>query len=214
MEKLSSIWFVTWRRRATLDSSSSLIPRKALSATVMQISQEIGTGNLHWWIPVLPSHKADGSSSTQDALSHGSQTSFSNCTVHYQGQVHHHVTGTMWHHSRHEPSTTGNEGAKLQGRLYQTLCLLQSIWEQRRCPGTCKASKAMPKDQAHKHLLSSFFVNTYERVLSRSSSSTPNTRLLMHSQKLWQKWLPASSLPYVQCVTSLISKPPKWGSVI
>jgi hypothetical protein len=54
-----------------LDSSSILILRKVLYATVMQICQEIRTRNLHPWIPVLPSHEADGSSSTQDAPSPG-----------------------------------------------------------------------------------------------------------------------------------------------
>jgi hypothetical protein len=37
----------------------------------MQISQETGAGNLHPWIPVPPSHEADGSFSMQDAPSHG-----------------------------------------------------------------------------------------------------------------------------------------------
>ncbi len=71
MEKLSSTWYATWRRRPTYNSGSSLIPRKASSATVMRISQEIGTGNSHPLIPVPPSHKAGGSSSIQDAPSHG-----------------------------------------------------------------------------------------------------------------------------------------------
>jgi hypothetical protein len=37
----------------------------------MRISEGIGKGNVHPWIPVPPSHKVDGSSSTQDAPSHG-----------------------------------------------------------------------------------------------------------------------------------------------
>ena len=53
------------------DSKSSLIPRKILNVTVMLISQEIGTRHLCQWTPVLPSHKVDGLSSTQDAPSPG-----------------------------------------------------------------------------------------------------------------------------------------------
>ncbi len=111
----------------------------------------------------------------------GLQASVSNHTIYNWGQVHCFVTSTTWCHSHHEP-TTGNEGAKLQGCLYQTLCLLQSIWRQHRSPGTCKASKATSKDQAHKCLLSSFFANMCKTGLSRSPPLTPKTRLLTHSQ--------------------------------
>ncbi len=51
--------------------SSSLIPRKVLNATATLISQETGTRHSHLWTPVLPSHEAVGSSSTQDAPSPG-----------------------------------------------------------------------------------------------------------------------------------------------
>ncbi len=139
----------------------------------------------------------------------GLKTSISNHTVYYWGWVHCHVTGTAWCHSHHEP-LTGNEGVKLQGCLYQTLCILQGIWRQYRSPGTCMASKAMPKDQAHKCLLSSLFANTCKRGLSRSSPSAPKTRLLMHSQKLWHKT--TSNVIAALCAVGNLFKPPKWGS--
>ncbi len=85
----------------------------------------------------------------------GLQTSISNCTVYHWGWVHPHATGIMWRHSHYE-HTTGNEGEKLQGHLYCTLCPLQDIWRQCRSSRACKASKAIPKDQAHTCLLSSF----------------------------------------------------------
>ncbi len=71
MAKLYFIWFATWRRRATFDLSSNLIPRKVLNFTAMPISLKIGTRGLQQWTPVLLSHKVDGSSSMPDAPSHG-----------------------------------------------------------------------------------------------------------------------------------------------
>ncbi len=130
----------------------------------MRISQEIGTGNLHPWIPVPPSHEADGSSFMQDAPSLGPpnfnlksrcllpRPSTSPCHRHY-------VTSfPLW-------PTTGNEGAELQGCLYQTLCLLQGIWRRCGSPKTCEASKATPKDQAHQCLLSSLLQHVQKELI-------------------------------------------------
>ncbi len=140
----------------------------------------------------------------------GLQTSVSNYAVYYQGWVHCHVTRTPWCHSCHEP-TTGNKGAKLQGCLYQTLCLLQSIWRQRRHPGTCKASKAMPKDQANKCLLSSLLQTCVKGAYQDLPHRHKRPDCWCTHKSSGTKWLPASSLPYVWCLTS---KPPKWGSVM
>ncbi len=132
----------------------------------------------------------------------GLQTSISNHTVHYRGQVHPHVTGTTWCHSHHEP-TTGNEGAKLQGHLYWTLCLLQSIWRYCRSPGTCKASKTTPKDQAHKCLLSSFLWTRTKGAYKDLPHQRQRPDCWCTHKSSGTKWLPALLPPYVQCVTSL-----------
>ncbi len=138
------------------------------------------------------------------------QTSTSNRTVHYWGWVHCYVTSTTWRHSHHEP-TTGNEGAKLQDHLYQTLCLLQGIWRQHRSPGTCKASKAMPKDQANTCLLSSFF----QKHAKGAYQDLPHRHQRpdwTHSRKLWHKM--TSSIIASTCAVRNLSKPPEWGSVM
>ncbi len=95
-----------------------------------------------------------------------------------------------------------NEGAKLQGRLYQTLCLLQSIWRQRRSPGTRKASKATPKDQAHKCLLSSFS-QTQVKGAYQDLPYQHQRPDCWCTHKSSTKQPPASLLPYVPFVTSL-----------
>jgi hypothetical protein len=51
------------------------------------------------------------------------------------------------------------------------------------------------------------FANTCKRGLSRSSPSTPKTRLLTHSQKLWHKM--TSSVIVAICAVRNLSKPPK-----
>jgi hypothetical protein len=51
------------------------------------------------------------------------------------------------------------------------------------------------------------FANTCKRGISRSSLSTPKTRLLMHSQKLWHKM--TSSIIAAICAVRNLSKPPK-----
>ncbi len=134
----------------------------------------------------------------------GLQTPFSNHAVHYWGWVHCYVTSTTWRHSRHEP-TTENEGAKLQGCLYQTLCLLQSIWRQRMSFRTCKASKVTPKDQAHKHkcLLSSFLQTHAKGAYQDLPHQHQRPDCWCTHKSSGTKWLPASLLPYVWCVTSL-----------
>ncbi len=48
--------------------------------------------------------------------------------------------------------------------MYQALCLLHGIWRYLGCSRTCKDFQAMPKDQAHKHLLSSFFQACAQRT--------------------------------------------------
>ncbi len=132
----------------------------------------------------------------------GLQTSILNCTVYHWGRVHSHVTGTTWHHYHYEPAT-GNEGARLQGHLYWALCLLQGVWRQFRPSWTCNASKAMPKDQAHKCLLSSFLQacaqGTHQDLPYRRQR--PNCWCSHKSSGI--NWLPTSSLLYVRCATSL-----------
>ncbi len=85
----------------------------------------------------------------------GFQTSVTSCTFYHRGQIHCYVTISTWRHPCYEPAT-GNEGARLPSHLYQTSCVLKGIRGQLRCSGTCYASQAMPKDQAHQCLLSSF----------------------------------------------------------
>ncbi len=132
----------------------------------------------------------------------GLQTSVSNCTVYYQGRVHCYLTSSTWRHSCHE-RTTGNEGANLQGHLCWTLCLPQSIWRQHRSPRTCKASKAMSKDQAHKCLLASF-LQTRAKGAYQDLPHQHQRPDCWHTHKsTGTKWLPASLSPYVRCVTSL-----------
>jgi hypothetical protein len=168
----------------------------------MHISQDIGTGNLHLWIAVQPSHEADESSSTQDAHLLGLQTSISNRTVYYWGWVHCHVIGTTWHHSHYEPST-GNEGARLQGHLYQILCILQGIWRQCKSSRTCRASKTTPKDQAHKCLLLSFLQTCAQGAHQDLSHKHQRPDCWCTHKSSGTKWLPTSSPLYVRCVTSL-----------
>ncbi len=132
----------------------------------------------------------------------GLQTSVSNCTVYYQGWVHCYVTSITWCHSCHEPNT-GDEGAKLQGHLYQTLCLLQSIWRLCRSPRTCKASKATSKDQAHKCLLSSFLQTHAKGAYQDLPHWCQRPDCWCTHKSTGTKWLPASSSPYVWWVTSL-----------
>ncbi len=165
---------------------------------------EIGTGNLHPWVPVPPSHEADGSFLLRILHLMVLQTSISNCAVHFWGWVHHHVTGTTWSHSHHELSTE-NEGAELQGHLYQTLCLLQGIWRQCRSPGTCKASKAkaMPKDQSYTYLLSSLLQTRATGANQELPHQHQRSDCWCTHESSGTKWLPASLLPYVWCVTSL-----------
>ncbi len=132
----------------------------------------------------------------------GLQTSVSNCTVYYQGRVHRYVTSSTWHHSHHEP-TTENEGAKLQGCLFWTLCLLQSIWIQHRSPRTCKASKATSKDQAHECLLSSFWQTCAKGAYQDLPHQHQRPDCWRTHKSTGTKWLPASLSPYVRCVPSL-----------
>ncbi len=132
----------------------------------------------------------------------GVQASIPNCTVYYWGWVHHHVTGTMWHHSHYEP-TTGNEGTKLQGHFYWPLCLLQGVWRQHRSSRTHEASKATPKDQAHKCLLSSFLQTRAKGAYQDLPHWHQRSDCWCTHKSSSTKWLPASLSPYLRYVTSL-----------
>jgi hypothetical protein len=88
-------------------------------------------------------------------VSWASKFSISSCAVYHWGQVHCHVASTTWRHFCYQPATK-KEGVRLQGHLYWALCLLLGVWRQLRCCRTHKASKATPKEHAHKSLLSSF----------------------------------------------------------
>ncbi len=122
-----------------------------------------------------------------------------------KNEVHSHVTGTTWRHSGYEP-TTGDEGAKLQGYLYQALCLLQGVWRQHRHSRTCKVSKATPKDQAHKCLLSLFLQTCAQGTHQDLPYRHQRPDCWCSHENFGIKWLPMSSPLYVRCVTSLSHK--------
>ncbi len=132
----------------------------------------------------------------------GLQTSISSCVVYHWGQVHCHVVSATWRHSYYE-SPIGNEGARLQGHLYSALCLLQSIWRQLRYSRTCQASKAMPKDQAHKCLLSSFFANMCTGTHQDLPYWHQRPDCWCSHKRSGTKWLPTSLPLHVRCITSL-----------
>ncbi len=62
-----------------------------------------------------------------------------------------HVDGSLWHHS-HYRSHPGNEGSQYPSHLLQALCLLQSLWRQCGCFGTCAATQTLPTQQAHQRM--------------------------------------------------------------
>ncbi len=77
------------------------------------------------------------------------------------------------------------------------------VWRQGRSSITCKASKATPKDQAHKCLLSTF-------LRTRAKGACQDLPHWHQRPDCWRtcessgtKWLPASLPQYVQCITSL-----------
>ena len=154
MAKLSYIWFANWRRHATLDLSSNLIPRKVSSVTVMPISLEIGTRRSQQWTPVLLSHSGWIIFYAQCPVSWASklqlQVALSTTEAEYiaMSQSLRDAIPVM--------NLLQEMGARLPSHLYQISRVLQGIWRQLRSSGTRKASQAMSKDQAHKCLLSSF----------------------------------------------------------
>ncbi len=140
----------------------------------------------------------------------GFQTWILSCTFYHWSWVHSYVISPMWRHSHHEP-TTKNEGAKLQGHLQQTLCILQGIWRQLGCSGTCKTFQATSKDQAHQRMLPSIPWTHVQGTHKDIPYQHKKTRLLTHSPRHWHKM--TISIIIAIFATGDLSKPPKWQSV-
>jgi hypothetical protein len=143
MARQSSIWFAITRILVIWAYVSSLIPPRVLSATVIQTFQDCETRHLHSWTPILPSHKAVGSSFMQDSLSLGPpnfnpklqcpllRLSILQCHKLYV------MSFLLWDYCR-------KWGIKISRFFVQSLRVLQSLWRQLRHPKTGKASQALP----------------------------------------------------------------------
>jgi hypothetical protein len=176
----------------------------------MQISQEIGTGNLHPPIPVPPSHKAGGSSSTQDAPSHG-PPNFSlklHCLLPRPSTLlsHKHCVTSF-------PVMSLLQEMREQN--FKVVCIEPYVYckvfeDNAGALELARLPKLRPRTK-HMNVWYIIFAKTCERGLSRSSPLTPKTTLLMHSQKLWHK-MTSSVIVAIYAVRNL-SKLPK-GSVM
>ncbi len=131
----------------------------------------------------------------------GFQTSVTSCTFNHRGWVHCYVTISLWCHPSYELAW-GNEGARLPSHLYRTSRVLQGIWGQLMSSGTCKASQAKSKDQAHKCLLSSFlqtcekgFIKTFpidmkDQIADALAKALAQNDLQRYCRYMCGKWPP------------------------
>ncbi len=141
MAKLSYIWFATWRRCATLDLSSNLIPRKVSSVTVTPISLKIRTRLSQQWTPV-PSTARSRS---------GWIIFYAGCPVSWDSKLQSQVAlltteaeYIFMSQSLRDVIPVMNLLQEMRERYFQVICTKPHV------------GKPTTEDQAHKCLLSSF----------------------------------------------------------